>query len=534
LQGGVIVCQHWQLRRGLGSSPGRAWEAEDLRSGRRVAIKFLRGPQSLDEPTRQRFEREARAFGRVRSPHYVQILDQAVSEHGVPFLVTELLDGEDVSVLLANKPRLGLLEAGRILDQVLRGLGRLQSLRLVHREIKPENVFLVDAGDGTRTAKVLDFGFARSRGRDASPLASGSPWHHGAVYWSPEQIATPARADQRTDVWATGVLGYRMLTGQLPFPCDDWSSLAQRVQAGTFAPVSALCPELPPALDGWFRQMLHPELLARFAGAEPARMALEQILQAQPVAEVVPARVRVAKSGPPPLPRSAPPPLPPSARVPALVMPAEPLVMRAGDAAPSSTRTAEQGVRVGTLLVCGLLLVSALAGVFALRTGSGAGLRSQAAAAERTSAAVRPSPAAAGRHTQPSAAAESVRVAAPAPAPLQLSAAVEPGPPAPLQLSVAVEPGPPAPLQLSAAVESSPPAAPHVSTAVAAERLRSRSAGARLTSGATGLPVMEGGPRAKRSPKPTPAPSPVALPPAGDPPASSAPPPAATRPYRGF
>src|SRR5262245_1683360 len=138
LQGGVIVCQHWQLRRGLGSSPGQAWEAEDLRSGGRVAIKFLRGSQSLDESSRQRFEREARAFGRVRSPHYVQILDQGISEHGRPFLVTEALDGEELGTLLARQPRLSFAEVGWILDQLLRALSRLQTLRLVHRDIHPE------------------------------------------------------------------------------------------------------------------------------------------------------------------------------------------------------------------------------------------------------------------------------------------------------------------------------------------------------------------------------------------------------------
>jgi hypothetical protein len=194
--------------------------------------------------------------------------------------------------------------------------------------------------------------------------------------------------------------------------------------------------------------------------------------------------------------------------------------------ASSARPAAEQGVRVGTLLVCGLLLILLCAGLFALRAGRMSGLRSQAAAAEnaRPAAVVRPQRSAAVGQAQRSAAvAEPPRSAAVA------SARAEPTVPtrAAVQLSAAIEPpAPPAEPNLALPVK--------LSTPVAAERLRSRSSGARLSSGPAAMPVMEGGPRDRRSRKPEPLPAAPEIGADPPPPAPSAPPPAATRPYRGF
>ncbi|HKU40483.1 MAG TPA: serine/threonine-protein kinase, partial [Polyangiales bacterium] len=267
----MIVCQHWRLRRALAGADGSqpAWEAEDVRSGARVAITF-----------RARNARLQRARIGIRSPHVVQILDCGVTDDGAPFTVTELLeDGESLDLVLSRRERLGLSEAGAILDQILCGLARLHSLGFVHRDVCPANVFLVDA---TRV-KLVD-----GEGAELERVPAAR-----AAYWSPEQLASGDRVDRRADVWATGVLAYRMLTGRLPFACDDWPTLRASVQCGEFALASSVCPELPVALDAWFRDVLQVQPMARYAGAEPARAALAEIWRAAQ-----------------PRPRAVPPPLP--------------------------------------------------------------------------------------------------------------------------------------------------------------------------------------------------------------------------------
>src|SRR4029079_1742434 len=138
-------------------------------------------------------------------------------ELGTPYLVMELLRGENLNMRLRQKRRLPLSDAVRIISQMAPGLRRAHEVGIVHRDLKPANVFLAQV-DGEEVVKILDFGIAKdtwSRVEDNTKTGEvfGSPH-----YMSPEQARAQKNVDHRADVWATGAIAYRMITGRLPFP----------------------------------------------------------------------------------------------------------------------------------------------------------------------------------------------------------------------------------------------------------------------------------------------------------------------------
>lgn len=266
---GRVLAGVLRLERRIGSGGmGEVWEATHARLGARVAVKLLHG--SGDGPPSPeawaRFDREARAITELRSPHVVQVLDRGVTEEGDPFLVMELLEGRDLAQHLEQRGRLSVAETLDLVEQLGRGLARAHELRVVHRDLKPGNVFLVPTSGGVHV-KLLDFGLAKVEAwggshKTASGVVLGTPF-----YMSPEQLFEPSRVDHRADLWALAVIVYACLTGRVPFKGDTFGSLSVAVHTGRFDPPSALCPELPRALDGFMARALAPRLEERFASA---------------------------------------------------------------------------------------------------------------------------------------------------------------------------------------------------------------------------------------------------------------------------
>lgn len=273
---GVVVGGAYRLTRALGSDAlARVWEAEQLRLGGRVAIKFLDASLLQDDNARARFEREARAVCEVRSPYIVQIQDHGV-EGDVPFLIMELLEGEDLDKLLAREHALELGETAEIVGQLCRALDKAHRAGFVHRNVKPENIFVIQESDGSRFIKLLDFGFVKQLGADGLTVTSdgviGTP-----QYVSPEQIARPALVDARADTWAVGVTAYRMLVGRLPFGSPAPGEIAAMYDAiltGRYTRATELRPELPKEIDDWFAQLLAVEPEQRYPSLRAASAAL--------------------------------------------------------------------------------------------------------------------------------------------------------------------------------------------------------------------------------------------------------------------
>lgn len=277
---GAVVGKDFRIIRQLGAgSTSSVWEAEHLRLGGRVAIKFLSSLSVEDPILRQRFIREARAVCKVRSQHIVQITDQGLS-HGRPYLVMELLDGEDLGRLLARRARLSLIQATDITEQLCRGLDKAHRAGFVHRDIKPENVFVIHEPDGGQYIKLLDFGIVKQLGVQSLELTQDD-WILGtAHYLSPEQITAPGAVDARADVWAVGVLLYRMLVGRVPFGGDrpqNMPELCKAIVAGQYDPPSRILSELGVDLDDWFQRALAVDRDARFESVRAASTALGEI-----------------------------------------------------------------------------------------------------------------------------------------------------------------------------------------------------------------------------------------------------------------
>lgn len=271
VQAGRIVGEHWRLRSRLGDEgTSRYWEAEELRTGSHVAIEFA-CVDVADPQARLRFSRETRALIAFRSPHVVRTLHRGLAGDGLAFAVTEFLHGEDLGSLLAREPALGLADATQILDQVCRGICRLDVARIPYQVVEPKHVFVVRDGHDQSHPRVikllnvaLDDQVPRKRTRSSSQ------------YVSPEGLGPTSTVNEAAQVWALGVLGCRMLLGALPFDADSRGTLADDWGA-RFTRLRETKADLPVELDEWFRTAIHPDPGQRFATVEQAGLALGHI-----------------------------------------------------------------------------------------------------------------------------------------------------------------------------------------------------------------------------------------------------------------
>jgi urea transport system substrate-binding protein len=233
---------------------GIVFEAEDLALGRRVAVKVLR-PDVADEVLRQRFLQEARLAASLRHDHIVTIY-QVGQQGGLPFLVMEYLHGESLEQRLERAGWLPVAEAIRIVRQVAEGLQAAHAAGLIHRDVKPANIWLETEGPGgsLKRVKLLDFGLARpvqpgvSLTRHGEIL--GTPW-----YMAPEQVYGGS-VDARTDVYALGCTLYRMLSGRVPFEKEQTLAVLEAVVNEELPPVEELAPRISRSVAGLLRQLL--------------------------------------------------------------------------------------------------------------------------------------------------------------------------------------------------------------------------------------------------------------------------------------
>jgi eukaryotic-like serine/threonine-protein kinase len=225
---GDLIDGKYQLEGLIGSGGmGEVWTARNDTLGVRRAVKLIRADSDSAEST-DRLLHEAQAAARLADAAIVRVFDFGKTERGDPYIVMEMLEGEDLMSIINRRERLSPTKAVRVLLPVIRALAAAHGHGIVHRDLKPENIFLARTPDGRVQPKLLDFGIAKLKNARELRLTSAGSVMGSPLYMAPEQ-ARGEDVDERADIWALSVVLYEAMTGQTPFGGDDRAQVMHAV-----------------------------------------------------------------------------------------------------------------------------------------------------------------------------------------------------------------------------------------------------------------------------------------------------------------
>lgn len=251
---------------------GIVYSARDLKLRRRVAIKVLPPDLAFKQEIRKRFIREAQTAARLSHPHIVPI--HSVGEKdGLVYFVMGYVDGESLAARLRRRERLPVEEARRIMKETADALGLAHAMSVIHRDIKPDNILL----EGTRRrVMVTDFGIAKALSEAGGGTLTGTGVAIGTpAYMSPEQAGGEREIDSRSDIYSLGVVGFEMLTGELPFQAPTVAGILVKQITQPVPDIGTLRPDCPDDLASTIARCLDKEVDDRWPTADALRRALE-------------------------------------------------------------------------------------------------------------------------------------------------------------------------------------------------------------------------------------------------------------------
>ena len=277
---GELVSRKYRLLRPLAEGGmGEVWSARNERTNRDFAIKFLLPALAKHPEALYRFVREAKATGQLRHPNIVSVLDAGMHDRR-PYLVMELLTGESLDECLGRVGKLRPLHACVVIAQVARAVAHAHQRQVIHRDLSSANVFLSQTDENEPPlVKVLDFGVSKvlstersTRIRTGDGAVLGSP-----AYMSPEQACGAEGVDERSDVWALGVLLYQCIAGRLPFTAPNYNALMFSIASTPHDPLSSRSPRVDAEIVDLVEACLVKDREHRLESAQAVFDRLERI-----------------------------------------------------------------------------------------------------------------------------------------------------------------------------------------------------------------------------------------------------------------
>ena len=260
---------------------GVVYEAAHVRLPRRFAVKVLGKPEDsrVSSTALQRFRREAEIASTLAHQHIVEVFDYQISDSGAPYLVMELLDGEDLADRLKRVGRLPIVAALRIVDEVAQALDVAHAHGVVHRDLKPANIFLARRQGREDFVKVLDFGVSKII--DAATLTHEKAMVGTPLYMSPEQAVGTQELSPASDVFSLGSITYELLTGRRAFAASSIPSILYQIVHGPTPVLAGRAPGIGPAVDEVFMRALAKRREERFQRAGDFATALTRVVDRQ-------------------------------------------------------------------------------------------------------------------------------------------------------------------------------------------------------------------------------------------------------------
>lgn len=240
IQNGTVLLGKYRVDERIGrGGMGLVYRAHHLALDEQVAIKILRADVQLDEEAVQRFQREAQAAVRLKSEHVARISDVGTFDDGSPYMVMEFLAGADLGTIVDTNGPMHVGDAVDLILQACDALAEAHSLNIIHRDVKPSNLFVTTRPDGAPMVKILDFGISKSaHGTDLSLTQTASVLGTPA-YMSPEQMRSARRVDGRTDIWSLGTVLYELVEGRRPFLAETFSEMCVMAAADPHEPMQS-------------------------------------------------------------------------------------------------------------------------------------------------------------------------------------------------------------------------------------------------------------------------------------------------------
>jgi eukaryotic-like serine/threonine-protein kinase len=286
---GALVADKYELLRLIGrGGMGAVYEARNVATLKRCAVKLLLTPELAgDAEVVKRFFREAKASGMIESDHVVAAFDSGIDGNDHVYYVMECLQGEDLEQTLTRLGELNPTAAAKIILQAATGLSSAHALGIVHRDVKPANLFLALAPGGEVKVKILDFGVAKVKmevfNESTSSLTVSGSLLGTPLYMSPEQLRRASAIDESSDIWSLGVVLFECLTGELPWgDCDGIGELVTAILTARLPLVQDLAPWVGPELAEIAQRALSRDPIERLKSASELREGLLKVVGGDP------------------------------------------------------------------------------------------------------------------------------------------------------------------------------------------------------------------------------------------------------------